>query len=84
MEERLRLCAWDVARGVLEEVALMSNWGRSLPSGSGRGLALVESFGVPVAQCVEVSQMAAGRSLGKWKKPQSCGHAAAPQMMRFG
>ena len=60
MDERLRLCAWDVARGVLEEVALMSNWGRSLPSGSGRGLALVESFGVPVAQCVEVSQMAAG------------------------
>ncbi|MFC6583419.1 xanthine dehydrogenase family protein molybdopterin-binding subunit [Sulfitobacter aestuariivivens] len=27
LEERLRLCDWDVARGTLEAVAEMSNWG---------------------------------------------------------
>ncbi len=55
MEERLRLCNWDVARGVLEAAAEMSDWGADLPAGSGRGVALVESFGVPVAEVVEVS-----------------------------
>ena len=55
MEERLRLCNWDVARGVLEAAAEMSNWGEDLGPGRGRGVAMVESFGVPVAEVVEVS-----------------------------
>jgi isoquinoline 1-oxidoreductase beta subunit len=56
MEERLRLCSWDVARGVLEAVAEMSGWGGASPgAGKGRGVALVESFGVPTAEVVEVT-----------------------------
>ncbi len=55
MEERLRLCSWDVARGVLEAVADMSGWGAALGAGKGRGVALVESFGVPTAEVVEVT-----------------------------
>ena len=56
LEERLRLCNWDVARGTLEAVAEMSNWGSPLGEGQGRGVAMVESFGVPVAEVVEVTQ----------------------------
>ena len=60
MEERLRLINDDVARKVLEAAAEMSNWGSALPEGQGRGVALVTSFGVPVAEVVEVRQTDAG------------------------
>ena len=61
VQERLRLCTWDVARNVLEQVAEMSNWaGEPLAPGKGRGVALVESFGVPVAEIVEVTAMPEG------------------------
>ena len=60
MEERLRLVNWDVARGTLEAVAEMSDWGAALPEGKGRGVAMVESFGVPVAEVVEVTATEAG------------------------
>jgi isoquinoline 1-oxidoreductase subunit beta len=62
--ERLRLRSWDVARGVLE-AAEMSNWGEDLPPGTGRGVALVESFGVPVAMVVEVTQTPEGLRLDR-------------------
>ena len=65
MEERLRLCNWDVARGTLEAVAEMSNWGEALPEGKGRGVAMVESFGVPVAEVVEVTNTDAGIRIDK-------------------
>lgn len=39
---------------VLEAVAQMSQWGRSMPAGHGLGVAVVESFGTVVAQVVEV------------------------------
>jgi isoquinoline 1-oxidoreductase beta subunit len=55
MEERLRLCNNDVARGVLEAVAEMSNWGADLGPNRGRGVAMVDSFGVPTAEVVEVT-----------------------------
>ncbi len=55
LEERLRLMGHDVSRKVLEAVGEMSSWGGALPEGSARGVAYVESFGVPTAEVVEVS-----------------------------
>ena len=55
MVERLRLVNDPDARAVLEAVAEMSNWGAPLPARTGRGVALVTSFGVPVAEVVEVT-----------------------------
>ncbi|MGB0498902.1 MAG: xanthine dehydrogenase family protein molybdopterin-binding subunit, partial [Rubricella sp.] len=45
---------FDPARGVLRRVAEMSGWGGSLPSGMGRGIAHVLSFGTWTAMVVEV------------------------------
>ncbi|MGR3502387.1 molybdopterin cofactor-binding domain-containing protein [Pseudaestuariivita sp.] len=55
LEERLRLTDWGIARNVLEAVGEMSNWGAPLGPNRGRGLAMVESFGVPTAEVVEVT-----------------------------
>lgn len=55
MAERLRLVNDPDARAVLEAVAEMSNWGSPLGPRQGRGVALVTSFGVPVAEVVEVT-----------------------------
>jgi len=60
MLERLRLCNNRVHRKALEAVAEMSDWGAKRPDGTGLGVALVESFGVPCAQVVEVQQTAGG------------------------
>ncbi len=58
LEERIRLCTLDeVSRLTLEAVGEMANWGESLPQGTGRGVALVHSFGVPCAQIVEVTDV---------------------------
>ncbi len=55
MAERLRLANDPDARAVLEAVAEMSDWGSPLGPRQGRGVALVTSFGVPVAEVVEVT-----------------------------
>lgn len=55
MAERIRLMKHDVSRKVLEAAAEMSSWGGELAPGKGRGVAFVESFGVPVAEVVEVT-----------------------------
>lgn len=55
MEERLRLVNHPVHRAVLEAAAEMSDWGADLGPKRGRGLALVESFGVPVAEVIDVT-----------------------------
>ena len=60
MAERLRLVNDPVARAVLDTVAEMSDWESPLADGRGRGVALVNSFGVPVAEVVEVSQTPEG------------------------
>jgi len=65
MAERLRLCNHDVSRKVLEAVAEMSDWGSDLGDNRGRGVALVESFGVPVAEVVEVTSTDAGIRIDK-------------------
>ena len=54
LEMRLKLMTDEPSRRVLEAVAAMSNWGETLPEGHGRGVAFVLSFGVPVAEVIEV------------------------------
>ncbi len=54
LAERIRLCSHDASRRVLEAVGELSNWGTPLGEGRGRGLAFTISFGVPVAEVVEV------------------------------
>lgn len=65
MAERIRLMADPVARKVLEEVAAMSNWGESLPAGTAKGVAFVESFGVPTAEVVQVTSTPDGLRIDK-------------------
>ena len=60
MEERLRLVNHPVHRKVLETAAQMSNWGEDLGPNRGRGMALVESFGVPTVEVIDVSMTDAG------------------------
>ncbi|MDF0600267.1 molybdopterin-dependent oxidoreductase [Psychromarinibacter sp. C21-152] len=60
VEERLRLMTDPVARGVLEAAAEMAGWGRDPGEDRGLGVALVESFGVPVAEIVEVTATEGG------------------------
>jgi isoquinoline 1-oxidoreductase beta subunit len=55
VEERLRLIGHAPSRKVIEAVAEMCDWGAPLAPGQGRGLAFVESFGVPCAEVVEVT-----------------------------
>lgn len=65
MEERLRLMNDNVSRKVLEAVAEMSDWGSDLGAGRGRGVAFVSSFGVPVAEVVEVTDTGSGLRLDR-------------------
>lgn len=46
---------------VLETAALKAGWGRKLPKGRGRGIAVHESFGSYIAQVAEVSVDAKGQ-----------------------
>ncbi|WP_166417228.1 xanthine dehydrogenase family protein molybdopterin-binding subunit [Cochlodiniinecator piscidefendens] len=54
VEERLRLCNDPTSRKVIEAAAEMSNWGSPLAQDQGRGIAFCLSFGVPVAEVIEV------------------------------
>lgn len=65
LQERLRLVNHDASRKVLEAVGEMSNWGSDLGLNRGRGVAFVESFGVPVAEVVEVTSTDAGIRIDK-------------------
>lgn len=60
MQERIRLMDHDVSRKVLETVAEMSSWGGEVNANTGKGVAFVESFGVPTAAVVEVTNTDAG------------------------
>ncbi|WP_417712760.1 molybdopterin cofactor-binding domain-containing protein [Pseudophaeobacter arcticus] len=57
LEFRLELARaeWEPAAKVLETVRDMSGWTGKTPAGIGRGVALVYSFGTPVAQVIEVA-----------------------------
>lgn len=65
LEERIRLCSDDVSRKVLEAVGDMSGWGGTLAKGRGRGIAFSISFGVPVAEVVEVNDTPDGIRIEK-------------------
>ena len=60
LAERLRLVTDPAARAVLEAVGEMAGWGAAMAKGQGRGLAFTLSFGVPVAEVVEVTDTGAG------------------------
>lgn len=65
MAERIRLMAHENSRKVLEAVAEMSSWGATLGPNKGRGVAFVESFGVPTAEVVEVTATDRGIHIDK-------------------
>lgn len=65
LEERIRLANDEVARKVLEAVGEMSGWGGALGPNRGRGVAFVNSFGVPVAEVVEVTATERGITIDK-------------------
>lgn len=56
LAERIRLINHEPSRLVLEAVGEMSNWGNvTLADNEGMGVAYVESFGVPTAEVVKVT-----------------------------
>ncbi|MGR3713681.1 MAG: xanthine dehydrogenase family protein molybdopterin-binding subunit, partial [Shimia sp.] len=65
LAERIRLMGHDVSRKVLEAVGEMSNWGSPLGENQGRGVAFVESFGVPTAEVIEVTNTEDGIRIDK-------------------
>ena len=67
LDLRLELIDHAPSRKVIEAAADMANWGVPLPEGHGMGLAFVLSFGVPVAEIVEVAETDRGiRILNVW------------------
>lgn len=70
-------------RAVLETVAKRAGWGTPLPARTGRGIALVESFGTIVAQVIEASMGADGRpKVGKVWAVVDCGTTVNPRNAR--
>ncbi|HZQ01336.1 MAG TPA: molybdopterin cofactor-binding domain-containing protein [Reyranella sp.] len=63
--ERLRLCWHEPSRKVLEAVGEMSKWGSTVGKDRGRGIAYTYSFGVPVAEVVEVTNTPRGIRIDK-------------------
>jgi isoquinoline 1-oxidoreductase beta subunit len=67
LDLRLELIDHAPSRKVIEAAADMANWGAPLREGHGMGLAFVLSFGVPVAEIVEVADTDRGiRILNVW------------------
>ena len=60
LEERLRLCSHEASRKVLETVGYMSQWSKKMDPNQGRGLAFCLSFGVPVAEVIDVTATTGG------------------------
>lgn len=60
LEERLRLCSHEASRKVLETIGYMSQWGKKMDPNQGRGLAFCLSFGVPVAEVIDVTATTGG------------------------
>ena len=66
MAERIRLANDDDSRAVLEALAEMSGWdGPDLGPNRGRGVAFSLSFGVPVAEVVEVTNTDRGIAIDR-------------------
>ncbi len=66
MDELIRLCTHDLSRQVLEELKSLSGWtGPSLGEDRARGVAFAMSFGVPMAEVVEVTSTPRGIRIDK-------------------
>jgi isoquinoline 1-oxidoreductase beta subunit len=65
---------------VLDTLAEKSNWGQKLPPGKGRGLAIHESFGTIVGECVEVAVDDKGKvRCERVVAVVDCGHVVNPR-----
>jgi isoquinoline 1-oxidoreductase subunit beta len=75
---RTHLAGKPRMRAVLDRVAQMSGWDRPAHAGVSRGLAVVDSYGSPVAQVVEIS-LAEGRpKVERVHVAIDCGRAINP------
>jgi len=63
---------------VLETAAGKAGWGKPLPAGRGRGIALVESFGTVVAQVVEASMEGGAPKVHRVVAAVDCGDVCHP------
>ncbi len=80
---RDHLLAGSRQRVVLETVAKRAGWGTPLPAGTGRGIAIVESFGTIAAHVVEASIGDDGRpKVGKVWAVVDCGTTVNPRNAR--
>jgi isoquinoline 1-oxidoreductase subunit beta len=65
---------------VLDTLAEKSNWSEKLPPGRGRGMAIHESFGTIVGECVEVAVDAKGKvRCERVVAVVDCGHVVNPR-----
>lgn len=69
-------------RAVLDIVAEKAGWGQSLPTGSGRGIALHESFGTIVAMVAEVSVDGSGLKLERMVCAADAGTLVNPAIVK--
>ncbi len=60
LKMRLDMIDHQPSRKVIEAVAELADWGRARPDGHGLGMAFCLSFGVPVAEIIEVVQTSSG------------------------
>jgi isoquinoline 1-oxidoreductase beta subunit len=79
MALRLSLVNHEPSRLVLAAVAEMSEWGKPLDQGRGRGVAFHFSFGVPVAEVVEVTATRDGLRVDKVFVAADVGTALDPR-----
>lgn len=76
---RLALISHEPSRRVLSAVAAMSGWGQPLAEGRGRGVAFHMSFGVPVAEVVDVTITKDGVKIDKVFVAADVGTALDPR-----
>jgi len=79
MQMRLSLINHEPSRQVLAAVAELSDWHKPLEKGRGRGVAFHFSFGVPVAEVVEVTQTPNGIRIDRVCVAADVGTALDPQ-----
>ena len=79
LKMRLALLNHEPSRQVLQAVATMSGWGRPLAAGGGRGVAFHLSFGVPVAEVVEITTTKEGVKIDKVFVAADVGTALDPR-----
>ncbi|HEU4922173.1 MAG TPA: xanthine dehydrogenase family protein molybdopterin-binding subunit [Burkholderiales bacterium] len=68
-------------KGVLEAAAKRAGWGKPLPAGRARGIAVHESFNTYVAQVVEVSRTKSSLKIDRVICAVDCGVAVNPNIV---